>query len=135
MSLQEQIDAAWKAETPKVREALQCSRASQVLGAAEVGFAAGYRAMAKRLYREVKPEERLANLGRVVWDHEEVILSALSVVEGLEAILPCGPWMEECVKGKIEIRLSIKGQVRYVYGDTLSAAVAAAVEAVKKGGE
>lgn len=57
MSIESQIKAAWKEESPKVRESLQCSRASQVLGAAEIGFTAGYLAALRGLYREFKPED------------------------------------------------------------------------------
>lgn len=57
MSIESQIEAAWKEESPKVRESLQCSRASQVLGAAEIGFTAGYLAALRSLYVEVKPED------------------------------------------------------------------------------
>ena len=62
MNLNEQIEAAWKDESPKVRESLQCSRASQVWGAAEIGFTAGYRAALQSLYVEVKPGEVLAGV-------------------------------------------------------------------------
>lgn len=65
MNIDEQITSAWKRELPKVRESLQCSRASQVLGAAEIGFAAGYRAGLRSLYVEVKPED----LGNKYHDH------------------------------------------------------------------
>lgn len=52
MNIDEQIESAWKEELPKVRESLQCSRASQVLGAAEIGFAAGYRAAIRGLWKD-----------------------------------------------------------------------------------
>lgn len=65
MSINEQIEAAWKEQIPNARKWLQCSRESQILRAAGFGFEEGYRAALRSLYQEIEPSEMV--VGRYYW--------------------------------------------------------------------
>jgi len=67
-------------------------------------------------------EGRLANLGRVVWDHSENIISCLETVAGIECIKD-GLYSLEYIPGEWQITLSCGTYT----GTDLSSAVRAAV--------
>lgn len=110
MSINEQVESAWKRELPKVRESLQCSRASQVLGAAEIGFAAGYLAALRSLYVEVKPEDvEDGELCDVKTD--DGFQSAFALIHGAEISF----WYHEMEEGEVREIFISPLEIKAVY--------------------
>lgn len=78
-------------------------------------------------------EERLANLGRFVWDHEELIISALQTVAGIERLAAKGIGVFIDTTSIPDTVIVSWSETREAsVGDDLHSAVSAAVEASEK---